>query len=296
MAYHLIINPAAGKGKAGQSAGALINLATETFPGIVVHQSKYAGHVREIAAGLKDGNHTLIVAGGDGSIHEAVNGLVSGNCTLAIIPIGSGNDFVKMLDLPLIPAKAFQVVKAAKTMAIDIGKAGDTCFPNSLGLGFDAEAVIVSKSVRRLRGFFIYLYSVLKTIFTYQNRPAEIKFNGEVVEQEIFMLAVGNGRCSGGGFYITPEAEINDGLFDVCLVEGLTRVKIIQHLLKVIKGTHATVKEVRMFRTNKLTVSCATGVPVHADGELVAEAATSLEIELLPGALKVIHNLASARE
>ncbi len=296
MAYHLIINPAAGKGKAGQSAEALINLAEATFPGIVIHLSEYAGHVREIAASLKDGDHTIIIAGGDGSIHEVVNGLVSGNCTLGIIPVGSGNDFVKMLDLPLVPAEAFRVVKSARTMAIDIGKAGDICFPNSLGLGFDAEAVIVSKTVRRLRGFFIYFYSVLKTIFSYRNRPAIIEFNGEVVEQDIFMLAVGNGRCSGGGFYITPEAEINDGLFDVCLVEGLNRMKIIQHLLKVIKGTHATVKEVRMFRTNKLNVSCATGVPVHADGELIAEAATSLEVELLPGALKVIHNLASPRE
>jgi YegS/Rv2252/BmrU family lipid kinase len=216
---------------------------------------------------------------------------VGGNCTLGIIPIGSGNDFVKMLALPLDFVKAIEVIKRGRTMKMDLGKVGDSYFANGLGMGFDADVVIESLKVKKLRGSMIYLYSVLKTLSHYRNRMITLSVDGKKESRKVFMINVGNGEYLGGGFYLTPGAKIDDGILDVSIIQALSFREVLMHLPKAMKGRHVSLPQVQFFRAKELIVESAEGIPVHADGELLGTNFNRVEISILPGTLKVIHNL-----
>jgi YegS/Rv2252/BmrU family lipid kinase len=291
MTYHLILNPAAGRGTAGKSEAELAKELKDQLGDVHLHRTNARGHATQIANELKNENAVIITAGGDGTIYETVNGLVGGACTLGIIPIGSGNDFIKMLKLPLDIRSAIEVIKRRNTMIIDIGTVGEGYFTNGLGMGFDAEVVIETQKVKRLRGFFIYLYSVFRTLTHYKNRIVTISIDGKTETREVFMISVGNGECFGGGFYLTPGAEINDGILDLCIFRGLSRKEVLMHLPKALSGKHIHLPQVECLRAKNIIVEAAEGIPVHADGELLSSNLTRVEVGVLHGALNVIHNL-----
>ncbi len=223
-------------------------------------------------------------------MHEVVNGMMGGKAVLAVIPIGSGNDFVKMFNLPADVGQAVEIICRNNRMRIDVGKVGDVIFPNGLGIGFDAWVVRESLKVKRLRGFLIYLYSVLKTLFLYKNEPVTFSANGSVEEKKIFLIAVGNGVAMGGGFYLTPQAAIDDGKFDVCIIRALKKREALINLPKALNGSHTSIKQVQMLRTDKLKITSEKGIAVHADGELLGMNLKELDISILPNALEVIYN------
>ena len=289
MKYALILNPSAGRGKAARLEAALRTRLKEVLGDVSYFRTHHPNHARELARQIRDDYDVIIAAGGDGTVHEVVNGMMGGRAMLAVVPIGSGNDFVKMLNLPLDPDAAVEVIRNNRQMKIDIGKVGEEYFPNGLGIGFDAWVVRESTKVKRLRGFLIYLYSVIKTIFFYRNEPVEFHANGEVREKEIFLIAVGNGVAMGGGFYLTPDARINDGLFDVCIIHALKKREAFQNLPKALNGSHVYMKQVEMLRTDRLKIVSEKGIAAHADGELLGMELKELDISLLPGALKVIY-------
>ncbi|MFZ0391640.1 MAG: diacylglycerol kinase family protein [Calditrichia bacterium] len=285
----LIINPVAGRGKARRLENEIVRRLKINFPKLEIYRSQYTGHAREIAGRVKNDAGLIIAAGGDGTVHEVVNGMMGGASALAVIPIGSGNDFTKMLNLPREPAEAVEVICRNQRTKVDIGKAGDHYFPNGLGMGFDAWVVRESRRIKRLRGFSIYLYAVLKTVFLYNNHQVKLYINGHVEETEIYMIAVGNGRAMGGGFYLTPQASITDGKLDVCIIHGLKKREVFQNLVKAIKGNHTQMRQVSMERTDRLKMQCQQGIAVHADGELLGMDIHEMEITVLPAALEVIH-------
>jgi YegS/Rv2252/BmrU family lipid kinase len=291
MTYHLILNPAAGRGTAGKSEAELARVLKEQLGTIFFHRTNTPGHAKQIAKELKNENAVIITAGGDGTIYETVNGLIGGNCTLGIIPIGSGNDFVKMLKLPLDIRGAIEVIKRRNTMIIDVGTVGEGYFTNGLGMGFDAQVVIEAQKVKKLRGFFIYLYSVFRALTHYKNRIVTISIDGKTETREVFLISVGNGECLGGGFYLTPGAKIDDGILDICIFRGLSRREVLTHLPKALNGKHIHLPQVQCFRAKNIVVEANEGIPVHADGELLSPHLTRIEVGVLPAALNVIHNL-----
>lgn len=291
LRYAIILNPMAGRGRAGKIADNISRLISEQIGGSTLFTTEYQGHATEIAKQIKNDYDVIIGAGGDGTMHELVNGMIFGKAALAAIPIGSGNDFVKMLNLPKNPEEAVNVIKNNQRMKIDIGQIGNQYFPNGVGIGFDAWVVRESLKVKRLRGFLIYLYSVLKTVFSYKNEKIEFFANGKNEEKEIFLIAVGNGRAMGGGFYLTPSAEIDDGQFDICIIHGLSKREVFLNLPKAIKGAHTDMEQVQMLRTNKLKILSQKGIAVHADGELLGLNFKELNIKILPKVFEVIHNI-----
>jgi len=291
MDYHLILNPAAGRGLVKKLRPRLLS-AAESLPGTVqAHLTAAPGHAQQIAGELKRENAIVIAVGGDGTIHEIANGLVGGNCTLGIVPVGSGNDFVKMLNLPRSYAAALEVIRRGKTLTMDLGKVNDRYFINGLGLGFDAEVVIELQKVKGLRGFALYLYAVFKTLRRLRKRAVSMELNGRRENREVFMINVGNGEYLGGGFRLTPGAKIDDGALDVCIFRALSLGEVLRHLPKALSGKHVELPQVEFLRASELVVESSEGFPVHADGELLGGGVTRLEISLLPQALKVIHNL-----
>ena len=288
--YAMILNPSAGRGKGFRLEASIQQMVSRELGKVEIFRTEYSGHAQDIAHQLKDSCEVIIAAGGDGTINEVVNGMMGGKATLAVIPIGSGNDFTKMLQLPKEISQTIQVIKQNQRKKIDVGKVGDRYFPNGMGIGFDAWVVRESRKVHKLRGFLIYLYAVLKTVFLYKNSSVVLTVNGKSETKEIFLVAVGNGKAMGGGFFLTPQAEVDDGLLDVCIIRSLNKREVFLNLPKAISGKHIQLEQVQMFRVNNLRIQCEQGIAVHADGELLGMDLKDLEISILPASLEVIFN------
>ncbi|RMG66687.1 MAG: diacylglycerol kinase family lipid kinase [Calditrichaeota bacterium] len=290
--YLLIANPVAGRGRARKLIDPLRREVTARLGEGEVVLTQFRGHACQLARQAKHSGRLVIAAGGDGTIHEVVNGLVGGNCRLAIIPIGSGNDFVKMLNLPLRYQEAVKIIQAHRTCRVDVGRVNNLFFPNGLGVGFDAMVVKQVERIRWLKGFPLYLLGVLRTLVSYRNRRIRLIWeDGRQEERCIFLLAVGNGRAMGGGFYLTPKASLSDGLLDVCVIRSLSRREALINLPRALNGSLAELPQVSMAQVRRLRICSEQGVPVHADGELVGLSLQELDIEVLPAALEVVHNL-----
>ncbi len=286
--YAVIINPAAGRGKAGEQEQRILSLLKKRVGEFDVYRTEYPGHGKEIARNIRNEYSVIIAVGGDGTMHEIVNGMMGGSAALAAIPSGSGNDFTKMLNLPKDLENIIKIISEDRRKKIDIGQTGEVYFPNGLGIGFDAWVVRESKKIKKLRGFLIYLYAVLKTVFSYKNASILFSANGVVEKRDIFLIAVGNGKAMGGGFFLTPDAEIDDGKFDVCIIRSLNRREVFMNLPKAITGNHVTMPQVQMLRTDMLEINSEDGIAVHADGELLGMELKQLKISILPRALEVV--------
>ncbi len=259
------------------------------------------GHGRELAAAAPDEGYDLVVAaGGDGTVHEVVNGLVVNERSvlpMGVVPLGSGNDLAFGLNLPTELPDAVARVFNGQPRWIDLGHiSADTgraeYFENNLGIGFDAVIVIRTKAHTRIQGFAKYMTAVLQTIATYTQVPYfEMQFDDEMVNQKAMFLTVGNGPRHGGGFLITPDAIVDDGLLDSCLVNPVNRATMIYMLTRVVNGTHVTSRHATMRQNRHLTIRSDLPLPIHVDGEMFAYPEDNIHavtIRSVPLALQVI--------
>lgn len=290
----IILNPTAGRGKAGRSWDTVAKLLREAGLDFDLAITTGAGHAMELARQARRSGHQRVVAvGGDGTVQEIVQGLVeaSGDAvagTLGIIPIGSGNDFAKMVDLPPDPVEAVRRLASGQVRDVDVGRLGSRIFTNGIGVGFDALVAVESRKISRLTGLPLYLLAVLRTLLlTYRTPAVRIALDDQTISQEITMIAIANGRCYGGGFWVAPQAQVQDGLLDVVTARGLGRLAILRLLPHVIKGTHLDKEPVRSYRSRRVIVESEEPLPMHADGELWPPA-RQIDIELLPAKLQVI--------
>jgi YegS/Rv2252/BmrU family lipid kinase len=286
--YLFIVNPQAARGKAGRISDDLKKNCRERGLDFDMVLTKDPGHATELAARGAESFDSVVVVGGDGTVNETVNGLVGTTTKFGIIPVGSGNDFVRVMGIPMQMSAALDVVEQAKTRKVDLGKAGTRYFNNGLGIGFDAWVVQESLGVKYLRGNLIYLTSVLKTVFKYRPPMTHLTYNDVVRDERLFMITVGNGTSMGGGFKLTPNAIVDDGLLDLNIICDLTKMKVFKNLLGVYSGNHIYMPEVTTGRTTNLSIQSDEGFAAHVDGELLALDLNSLEVQIVPKALEVI--------
>ncbi|HEY3644814.1 MAG TPA: diacylglycerol kinase family protein [Gammaproteobacteria bacterium] len=305
----LIINPEAGRGL-GRERGAAIGryLHELGLPTRILNSAGPGDVQTKVQAALAEKPKLVIAAGGDGTVHEAVNGWMraGGGAPLGVVPVGTGNDFVKMLDLTHDWREACWRIVRGDTRRVDVGRctgtyerpgrqdAGrDGCtdffFANSLGIGFDAQVALEANKIRWIRGNAVYGLALAKILTLMHSTPeVRIRHDGEKLATPITLLTINNGRVEGGAFVMAPEAEIDDGLFDVVVAKGMGRLGVLQLLPQVLKGQHMSHPKVVKFRTGRLSVEADVPLPIHADGELTYTGAKKLEIEVLPRALEVI--------
>lgn len=286
----VILNPNAGKGKAK-----LMLTRTEKFLKAEefvfdVLETTGPGHATELAReAVARGAETVIAAGGDGTVREVVSGLAGTKAALGIVPLGSGNDFCKTIGLPQELDAACHVIRSGRVRRFDLGRVGNTYFANAVGIGFDALVVIEANRIRRLKGLPLYVGSVLRAMLRFDCPHTTIELDNRRFEQQILLVACANGQYFGGGFHVAPEAKADDGLLDVCVIDHVNRLKILQKLMYVIKGTHATQPEVKFYRSRKVVITSPDVLYVEADGDLLPGADPHrVEVELLPGALSII--------
>lgn len=289
----LIANPIAGRGRGRKvlpAAEEALRHQGLQFKTEVTSRPLEAMEIARRAA--EEGCELVVALGGDGTSHEVANGLLSsGNSEVALgmIPIGTGNDFADMFDTPTDLAQVALRIREGKTRLIDVGRINDRYFVNIVGVGFDALVSIQALKIQHvLRGFPLYLAAVFITLKEYQIPHITVEFDGERLSMPMTMINVANGKREGGGFLIAPDAQNDDGIFDICLARGLGRLGILRLLPEVIKGTHVDKEPVTMAKAKRVILDSPDPLPVHADGEIIYTEAHHLEIEIIPRRLRVI--------
>jgi len=241
----------------------------------------------------------IIFVGGDGLLNKGVNGImkVSGGIlppdfSIGIIPTGAGNDFTKPLKIPRDIGEAFEVIKKDKTILVDIGKVNERFFVNVVSFGFDAKINKLANDLKEKYQFLLrkgsYLIAALKEIII--KIPlfwVRIKGDGIDFEGEVISVAVTNGSHYGAIFKIAPDALVNDGKFNICFIESVGKIRAFFDIYKIIKGTHASLPEVKMFKASSLAISSQNPLPYEMDGE-VLEPKKEYKISILPKTLRVL--------
>jgi diacylglycerol kinase (ATP) len=286
----VIYNPNAGKGKGRRLFGRVEKLLKANELVFDVYETTGPNHASELAReAVARGAATVVAAGGDGTVREVVTGLAGSAVRMGIIPIGSGNDFTKSVGVPRDLAAACAAIRAGRVCRIDLGRVGNVRFANAVGIGFDALVVVEANRMRWLRGLPLYVGSVLKATLRFDCPRTTIELDGERLDQSILLTACANGEWYGGGFHIAPRAKPDDGLLDVCVIAAVSRWRIMEKLLSVIRGTHESLPEVKFFRARRIAFTSPDVLYVQADGDLLPEADPHrVEIEIEPGALNLI--------
>lgn len=283
-----VVNPTAGRGRAHKTWERL----TRRYPDIADHvRVTNAPGEAECFAAAADGYDAVVAVGGDGTLHEVVNGVMRSESPVAVghIPCGTGNDFARSIRLPKDPERAWQVCQRGHTVMIDVGMVNDRAFLNVAGFGFDAavaQEVTERAETTKATGTIPYLAAVFKLLRTYRPRPLGLEIDGKQMTAPIFFGAIGNGSTYGGGMKICPGAECQDGLFHVCLAGDFSRAEALINLVRVFWGGHVNHRKCTYLTAREITVHGDPTVLVHADGQMIGSLPVSLRV--IPRALKFI--------
>ena len=252
------------------------------------HATRGPGHAGRIVEGLPDGV-MAVAMGGDGTVHEVAAACVGRDLTLGVLPVGSGNDYVKALGVGTELGRALKVLARGKVRVVDAGEVNGILFNNGLGIGFDAEvAAGVAEAPAYLGGTGRYLWSVGRLLWDFRCHEVALKLDGEeVVETETILVAVALGTTYGARFRLAPEAGLDDGLFDVVWSEKVSRAEILRLILAALGSTLPRQPKVHFARAREVEVELAKEVPAHVDGEILASTRV-FRARVLPGALRVV--------
>jgi diacylglycerol kinase (ATP) len=290
MRYLFIINPKAGSGRGLNYINKIQEYFKDKSEEFKIELTEYKNHAQEIAREYscrKD--YHIFAIGGDGTINEVLNGVIGTNSILSIIPCGTGNDFVKTLYQDFtIDNYVSKLVEGTATY-IDLAKVNNRYYLNISSVGFDAEVaynVTKFKSIKFLPGSICYLLSVLYTAFKFRPLDLEIHLDNKVINQQTFLLASSNGKCYGGGFFITPEASIFDGRLDICNIKKITLFKLLTSIGKALKGDIKHIKEVSYSKCEEVIISSSNEFTLNVDGELLRT--NHADFKIIPKGIKVM--------
>ena len=239
--------------------------------------------------GIEAGFSHIVAMGGDGTVNEVANGLLGSDATLAVIPAGTGNDFIRMLGIPSNPMQAIDTLLDGTTRTMDLGQVDDDrCFVNGLGIGIDAQVARAVLKMERLKGAAAYITAAVREVFRFQAFPVTLSTSEEQLELTCLSLGISNGLYAGGGFKLAPRANIDDGLVDLCAIGDYPKPERLFRLPKVRAGKHADWKNVTYRQTSEVTVSSPKKLTAHVDGEPYRLPGDSFTVKVLPQALRVL--------
>ena len=212
---------------------------------------------------------------------------------MGILPLGSANDYAYQLGLPLdLEGACRALIAGAPEILLDAGRINGRAFMNDIAIVFGARVNIEAATIKRLQGALIYLGGVFKALARYHLPTVTIEWDGgKVVNKDILLAYVGNGWRTGGVFYLTPDAQLDDGQFDFAFGDAMGRLQILRLLPKTFNGSHVDDPRVHMGHCTWMRLTSDDPLPVLADGEIIYRDAHQLEIQLLPKALRVIAGL-----
>ena len=300
----VIVNPNAGNGKGKKDWEKIAILLNNNALPYNVRFTEKKGHaIHFTIEGIDSGYRKIITVGGDGTLNEVVNGVFlnkvcpTTDVSLALIPVGTGNDWGRMFGIPLDYEKAINIICENKLMLHDAGLISfyegsdkkERYFINIAGLGF--ESVVVKRTNYQKDqgrgGKLIYFYNLLMSLISYKNTKAEIIIDGEKIKADIFSLNVGNGRYCGGGMRQTPRALPDDGLLDMTIIKGMGKFEIIRNLKILYDGTILQHPKIDGYKCKNIKVSSESPMYAEADGESLGQ--TPAEFNIIPEGIKIVY-------
>jgi diacylglycerol kinase (ATP) len=282
----LLTNPTAGKGRGARARTVAVERLRRAGMQVRDLQGSDADEALDLArSSVADGVGALVVVGGDGMVHLAVQAVAGTGIPLGIVPAGTGNDVARYFDLPRKnPEAAVDAVIAGRTRTVDLARSGTKYYMTVLSAGFDA---IVNKRANEMtwpKGQMRYNIATVAELRTFRPLSYTLDLDGETVHLEAMLVAVGNGPSFGGGLRITEGAKLDDGMLDVVVIRPMSRGSLVRTYPKLFSGTHVTHPKYEHHLVRSVTVASA-GITAYADGERFGD--LPLTIECAPGALTV---------
>ncbi len=280
MHLKVIYNPTAGRGKARRwvreveeylrGRGARADCEPSTGPDDLV---------RIAAESSRAGYDRVVVCGGDGTLNLAIREFDLSKGTLALIPTGSGDDFARVSGIPRDLRGACDNVLSGRVREVDVALANNLRYLGVAGLGFDSEvAEYANRNVKLLRGSAVSLYAILRVLPRCTPRPVRLRTENGTRDEQIMFAAVGNTRQYGGGIRITPDAILDDGLLDLCIVHQTTRGQLLKTLPRAYTGAHVKSPFVEMGRGREFHFESEQSMAVYADGEPLTRTPVSFRV------------------
>ena len=292
MRTKLIVNPASGQETALGHLPAINARLREAGDVDIVLTTGEGDGVEAGRRAALEGYDRVFVAGGDGTLNEVLNGLAQvdgalGAVTLAVVPLGTGNDFATALGVPESPEDAIDALLGGAVAPVDVGRVNDRCFLNISAGGFIADVSdAVNPQLKTVLGKLAYLVGGAQVLLDYEPLAARVTNAATVTEASLLAFAVCNSRLIGGGRLIAPHAIVDDGWLDVCLIHAMPTLEFVALLRRVSSGDHVDDDRVTYFRTQALELAFGRAIRINTDGQVLE--ADRCRYEVLPGAARVL--------
>ena len=300
MSWFIIVNPSSGNRNISEQWEEIQQLLKTKKIDFSFAFTQFSKHEIELVAkSIQNGFRNIISIGGDGTLHHVVNGIMqqryvkTSDITIAVIPQGTGNDWIKTYNIPNDIEKAIEIISKKKTILQDIGVLETennivSYFNNVAGLGYDGYIVNKLKTLKRF-GSIAYLLSGLAGLLFYKKSVFKIIFDDKTIETKCLMTIFGLCKFSGGGMQFTKDVNSSDGLFDITIAKNLNLFDLVFNLPKLYSGRIVHHKKIETYKTKKITVIPKTTKPfIQADGELIGTGKVSVKI--IEKAIKFIIN------
>ncbi len=280
MSVAVIFNPTSGGGKGKKVANRFRQYLTDRSLESEFVETSLSHNLKDRLNSLS-GIKTYVVIGGDGSIYDMVNAMEDYSIPLGILPAGTGNDFVNMIAIGDSETERFETAINGKIRKIDVGDCNGKKFLNGVGIGFDGQIVAAMQNKKKwLSGQAAYYYEVLRILSTYKEKAFNFSLDEHTYQKDLILLTIGNGSTFGGGFKLTPYANITDGLLNICEIGKISALNRYLNLLKLQNGTHDRMSAVQMYEAKTITISENPLLNAHIDGEFLGN--PPFHIQLLP--------------
>lgn len=286
-----ILNPIAGGGKAKDLEPIIrekMKSRSEEYKLVVTEKPNDATFFAE--KGVEEGYKLIVSVGGDGTLNEIAKAILDTDVSLGMLPGGTGNDMARTLDISLDPNEALDNIFNHEKKTIDVGYVNDELFLNIASTGLDSEVVERAKKYKeKYKGNTAYSISVFETLFKFRKKPMKIIIDGEELDEEIYLVAVGNGKTYGGGFKILPMAKLDDGYFHVCVVKGMFKPLLFVLFPSILFGKHTIFKKyVYIYKAKDVSIRTNSELYLNVDGE-ISKLPEETNFELSSGRLNIVY-------
>lgn len=298
MKVQIILNPYARRWHAQSKIPQIEEACKEAGLDYDLYVLPSAGKGKTAAiTAVESGYDVVVAAGGDGTVNEVLNGLivVAGNGStppLGVIPLGTGNDFSDMNHLPRVLIDSARMIAKGNTRQIDAGlvvwDGHKHYFGNNCALAMEPMVTIENVRITRLSGNIRYLVALVKALAKLKAWNFSMSWNSGQREGPMFLLSVCNGPRTGGIFLMAPNAQTDDGQFDIVSLPEVSKMTVLKLLPRLLRGTHINHGQVSCVRSPQISVKSNPGTPIHADGEVLTESASEISFEVLPKKITLI--------
>ena len=277
--FALMVNPTAGGGRALEALPKVHTTLDSLGAPHRTITTRSIDHAYEEAVNAAAEGETLVALGGDGLLRPLAGALKGTGSALAIVPCGRGNDLARVLGIPEDPEQAARIAVEGEERLLDVANVEGTPYMGIASFGFDSEANRIANEAKLVRGNAVYLYAALRTLATWKPATFTVTVDGERHQMTGYTVAVGNSKVYGGGMYILPHAELDDGRLDVMLVKQAPKLRCLRDLPKLFKGAHTDLDYMEFLRGEEIEVSADRPFVIYADGDPIGATPAIMRVE-----------------